>query len=149
VALRKPEDFHGAGSKVFHKAPVNRTSIQGWTEIARGKAKDALNADNSTSTRLSAAYDSVFNLSLAVLASRGWRCTAADGHHAQTLEAACGFAGVTEAVFDEMDAVRDLRNSQYDGVPPSEDDVKLAVASMKRLVPVLLALLSAHLAGRT
>ena len=123
MPLRRPEDFVAEGSKVFRQAPVNRTSIQGWVSISRDKVKDSLNKDNSTSTRLGAAYDSVFNLSLAVLASHGWRCTSADGHHMQALEAACAYAGTTLAVFDQMDAVRDVRNNQYNGVPPSETDV--------------------------
>src|SRR2546425_4698001 len=95
MPLRKPEDFAAQGSKVFRKAPVNRESIQGWVAISGAKAKDSMNTENSTSTRLGAAYDSVFNLSLAVLASRGWRCTSADGHHVQALEAACAYAGTS------------------------------------------------------
>ena len=55
--------------------------------------------ENSPSTRLGAAYEAVLDLSFAVLASRGWRCTSADGHHAQSLEAASAHAGVTESVF--------------------------------------------------
>lgn len=142
MPLRKPEDFLAEGSKVFRRAPVNRESIQGWVAISRAKAQDSLNPDNSTSTRLGAAYDAVFNLSLAVLAAQGWRCTAADGHHAQALEAACARAGTTQGVFDQMDAVRDVRNNQYNGVPPGEDDVALAQACMNRLVPPLLELLT-------
>jgi len=69
MPLRKPEDFLAEGSKVFRRAPVNRESIQGWVAISRAKAQDSLNPDNSTSTRLGAAYDAVFNLSLAVLAA--------------------------------------------------------------------------------
>ena len=146
--MRKPEAFVAEGSKVFRQAPVNRESIQGWIAISGAKAKDSLNKQNSTSTRLGAAYDAVFNLSLAVLASRGWRCTAADGHHAQALEAACAYAGTTQAVFDQMDAVRDVRNNQYDGVPPTEADVNLALASMHRLVPQLMTLLQSTSSGR-
>ena len=141
MPLRKAEDFVAQASKVFRRAPVNRESIQGWVAISAAKTKDSMNAQNSTSTRLGAAYDSVFNLSLALLASRGWRCTSADGHHAQALESACAYAGITQGAFDEMDAVRDVRNSQYNGVPPSMDDVRLALASMHRLVPQLMACL--------
>lgn len=97
--LRKPEDFLREGSKVFRKAPVNTASIEGWVKISGGKAADAGRKANSASTRLGAAYDSVFNLSLAVLCKKGWRCTAADGHHAQALEAACAYAGITASVF--------------------------------------------------
>ena len=86
--LRKPEQFQQEGSKVFRKAPVNVASIDGWVRISGGKAADAARKANSASTRLGAAYDAVFNLSLAVLCKNGWRCTAADGHHAQALEAA-------------------------------------------------------------
>ena len=145
MPLRKPENFVGEGSKVFRRAPVNRSSIQGWVSISGAKVKDSMNKENSTSTRLGAAYDSVLNLSLAVLASQGWRCTSADGHHMQALEAACAYAGTTQAVFDQLDAVRDVRNNQYNGVPPSEVDVGLAVASMNRLVPQLMSLLQAAL----
>lgn len=140
--LRKPEDFYKEGSKVFQKAPVNRLAIQGWVNICKGKIADASRKGNSASTRLGAAYDAVLNLSLAVVSSNGWRTGSADGHHAQTLEAACSYAGVTQAVFDQLDAIRDLRNDQYQGAEPTEADVAYAIASMERLVPPLLSLLS-------
>lgn len=145
MRLRKPDDFYREVSKVFRRAPVGRDAIKGWAIIAAGKAKDAMNKTNSPSTRLGAAYDAVFNLSLAVLLSNGWRCGAADGHHVQALEASCAYADVTQTVFDEMDAVRDLRNEQYDGRAPTEADVRQAIKSMERLAPVLLALVAEHL----
>ena len=40
-----------------------------------------------------------------------------------------------------MDAVRDVRNNQYNGVPPGEVDLALALSSMNRLVPPLMGLL--------
>lgn len=49
---------------------------------------------------------------------------------------------MTQAVFDQLDAIRDLRNNQYQGIEPSESDVKLALAVLERLVPQLLHLLS-------
>lgn len=139
--LRKPEDFYKEGSKVFRKAPVNRESIQGWVGIARGKVADAQRKENSRTTRLGAAYDAVLNLSFAVLATKGWRCTSGDGHHAQALEAAASYANVTDSVFDRVDAIRDLRNNQYRGVEPSEDDVEAALNAMNRMTPELLAVL--------
>ncbi len=48
---------------------------------------------------------------------------------------------MTEAVFDQLDAIRDLRNNQYQGVEASEADVKLALTVLDRLVPQLLDLL--------
>lgn len=145
MSLRRPEDFYNEGSKVFRKAPVNRESIRGWVQIARDKAKDSFNLDNSTSTRLSASYDAVFNLCLAVVAAHGWRVGSSDGHHAQTLEAACAYANTGSRAFDDMDAVRDLRNGQYDGVAPKAADVDFAQESLKHLYPLLLELLKSHL----
>lgn len=139
--LRKPETFVKEGSKVFRQAPVNAKSIRGWISISQGKIADAQRKENSASTRLGAAYDAILNLSFAVLASKGWRCTSADGHHAQTLEAACAYAGVTQSVFDRVDAIRDLRNDQYQGLEPEGADVEAALAAMNRIVPELLALL--------
>ena len=140
--LRKPEQFVGEGSKVFRQAPVNTASIAGWIKIAGGKAADAQRKANSASTRLGAAYDAVFNLSLAVLCRNGWRCTAADGHHAQALEAACAYAGIGSSVHDEVDAMRDMRNNQYQGIEPSPQDVAYALEVMNRVVPRLLAYLN-------
>ena len=91
------------------------------------------------------AYDCVLNLSLAVLNAKGWRVTSSDGHHAQSLEAACAFAGVSVGVYDEMDAVRDVRNQQYGGVAPTEADVRLAILSMNKIAPELMRLLAPHL----
>lgn len=136
--LRKPEQFQQEGSKVFRRAPVNVASIDGWVRISGGKAADAARKANSASTRVGAAYDAVFNLSLAVLCKNGWRCTAADGHHAQALEAACAYAGVAASVFDEVDAMRDMRNNQYQGIEPSAQDVEYALEVMGRVVPKLL-----------
>jgi hypothetical protein len=135
--LRKPEQFLQEGSKVFRKAPVNTVSIEGWVKISGGKA-DAGRKANSASTRLGAAYDSVFNLTLAVLCKKGWRCTAAEGHHVQALEAACAYAGITASVHDEVDAMRDMRNNQYQGIEPSAQDVEYALEVMNRVVPRLL-----------
>jgi hypothetical protein len=139
--LKKPDDFIKQGSKVFRQAAVNTNAIKGWINISEGKAGDALRKENSPSTRLGAAYDAILNLSLAVLASKGWRCTSADGHHAQALEAACAYAGVTQTVFDRVDAIRDLRNNQYQGIEPEEADVDAGLAAMNRIVPELLAIL--------
>jgi len=149
MALRKPEDFLKEGSEVFRKAPIDKDAIRGWVSIGADKAKDSLNPDNSTSTRLGTAYDTVLNLSLAVLCSKGWRTSSADGHHKQSLEAACGYAGISAAVFDDMDAVRDIRNQQYGGVAPSEADVRLAIKSMNKIVPELLRMLTAFLPRQT
>lgn len=143
MKLRKPEDFVREGSRVFRKAPVNKASIEGWIAISKGKVADAQRVANSPSTRLGAAYDSIFNLSLAVLCLHGWRCTAADGHHVQGIEAASGLCAMAQGLFDEIDALRDMRNNQYQGIQPSEADVAYALEVMHRALPPMLA----HLAN--
>jgi hypothetical protein len=145
MPLRKPEQFKAAGSQVFREAPTSRESIRGWVEIARGKANDASNPKNSPSTRLGCAYDCVLTLSLAVLSAHQWRATSADGHHRESLEVACALAGVSVSVFDDMDAVRSLRNDQYMGLAPTTGDVALAIKCMAQLAPQLLALLQPYL----
>lgn len=145
MGLRKPDEFVAAGSAVFKSAPVSREAIKGWVEIARGKASDALNVKNSMSTQLGVAYDCVLNLSLAVLNSHGWRATSADGHHKESLEAACALAGVSVKDFNDIDAVRDLRNDQYRGRAPATADVELAIKCMKAISPLLLDVLAPHL----
>ncbi|WP_431263246.1 hypothetical protein ACQ859_25080 [Roseateles chitinivorans] len=142
--LRKPEDFYKEGSKVFRKAPFNVSSIKGWITISEGKVADSLRAENSNTTRLGAAYDAILNLSFALLCSKGWRCTSADGHHVQALEAACAYAELSASVFDQLDAIRDLRNDQYQGVPATSQDVDEALALMARVIPALLSLLPAR-----
>ena len=47
----------------------------------------------------------------------------------------------TEQTLRPADAVRDVGNHQYNGVPPSEVDLALALSSMNRLVPQLMGLL--------
>ena len=145
MPLRKPEQFKAAGSLVFREAPTSKESIRGWVEIARGKANDASNPKNSPSTRLGCAYDCVLTLSLAVLNAHKWRATSADGHHKESLEAACSLAGISVIAFDDMDAVRSLRNDQYMGLPPAAGDVALAIMSMEHIAPKLLNMLQQYL----
>ena len=139
--LRKPEDFYREGSKVFRKAPINAKAIRGWIAISEGKVADAFRESNSSTTRLGAAYDAMLNLSFALLCAKGRRCTSADGHHVQALEAACAYAALSTGTFDELDAIRDLRNDQYQGVPATPQDVAGALSVLERVVPALLALL--------
>lgn len=73
-----------------------------------------------------------------MLCKNGWRCTAAEGHHVQALEAACAYVGITASVHDEVDAMRDMRNNQYQGIEPSAQDVEYALEVMNRVVPRLL-----------
>lgn len=145
MPLRTPEDFSAEKNRVFEKAPVNRGSIQGWVNLAQAKIQDSANTQISTSTRLGAAYDAMLDLSLAVLNSKGWRVTSAPGHHAQTLEAACAYAGAGDSLFETIDAILDLRNMHYQAKAPAPADLESALDALGKLAPLLLAELSAFL----
>lgn len=67
------------------------------------------------------------------------------GHHAETFEAACACARVGQGAFDGIDAVREVRRNQCGGAPPSEADASLAIDTLERPVPPLMALLKGHL----
>lgn len=140
--LRKPDGFYREGSKVFHKTAVNRVNINGWISISKGKIADAQRESNSPTTRIGAAYDAVFNLSLAKVGAEGWRVTSAEGHHAQTLEAACALSEISQSTFDDIDALRDLRNDQYQAIEPTTADIEFALKVLQKAVPALLSKLN-------
>lgn len=145
MALRTPEAFYAEQSKVFEKAPINAQLIAGWTAASRQKLEDLAKATaskQSAATRVDIAYDAAFNLALAVLCKAGWRSKAADGHHAQGLEAACAIAGVGTGDFDRLDALRDLRNDKYRAKPPSDKDAAQAEQVLERVLPVFLGFLA-------
>jgi hypothetical protein len=142
MPLRRPEDFESEGS--LRKAPVNKTSIDGWMAIAKGKVADAQREANSPTTRLGAAYDAMLNLSLALLCKHGWRSTSAEGHHIAALEVACGYAGIGQTLFDEVDAIRDLRNDQYKGMEPKQQDIEYALEVLEKVLPKLLEALASN-----
>jgi hypothetical protein len=45
-------------------------------------------------------------------------------------------------VFDDVDAIREVRNHQYGGISPSPEDVAFALKSMERVAPELLRCLA-------
>ena len=47
------------------------------------------------------------------------------------------------SVFDEVDAMRDMRNNQYQGIEPTAQDVAYALEVMGRVAPKLLQYLHA------
>lgn len=139
MALKKPDDFRAAGSKVFVQKPADKDAIRNWVDIAQKKIGDADNVAVSNGTRLHAAYDAVMVLSQAVLSANGWKMTGEPGHHQQTLEAACALTGASQPTFDAVDAIREMRNGQYDAREPTSGDVDFARKTLERLVPSLLA----------
>lgn len=109
--------------KAFLPCPQDKGAIRRWITAADEKVKDAENATVSISTRFEAVYDATFNIALVVLNASGWRHRSVQGHHGFVLEAACAAIGAGEAMFDKLDAIRDMRNQKYDGIARTDADL--------------------------
>lgn len=134
MPLRLPEQFQKQGSKVFKQAGQNHVSSTGWIRIAGRLTKDAQNKAVSNELRLSAAYDTMLNFALVVLSAQKYRVTSEDGHHAQTLKAACAYIGASDGLFDRVDAIRTVRHDKYAGIEVKDADVVAAVSAMDEFI---------------
>ena len=103
--------------------------MRAWIEAAQAKALDADNKTVSVGTRFEAAYDAAFFVALAMLNAQGWKSRSVEGHHGFVLEAACQAAATGEAIFDRLDAVRDIRNQKYAGIERTLGDLRDAKAA--------------------
>jgi hypothetical protein len=130
MPLRSVEQFIAEGSKVFHRQAPNREAARGWLRIAARLIRDSRNSKNSNETRLTAAYDAILNFGLVVVSAGGYRVTSAEGHHAQTLEAACARIGASTGLSDRIDAVRVVRNEKYAGIEVKDADVLAAAKAL-------------------
>ncbi|MBW8721357.1 MAG: hypothetical protein JF626_05560 [Polaromonas sp.] len=139
MSLRSANEINQANSgKAFRQAPADKTFVQNMVREAHARRKDSQNKSVSTGLRIDACHDAALMLSLAVLNAGGLRGTAAPGHHANALEAACQAVGAPLTVFDELDAVLRLRNTKYDGSFLSEQDLKTADAAYVRFEPLVM-----------
>jgi acyl transferase domain-containing protein len=127
--LRTAKQLQSEAS-AFAPCPRDKTAVRAWIAGAQAKAKDADNLTVSLGTRFAAAYDAAFFVALAVLNAEGWKSRPVEGHHAFVLEAACAAAGATDATFDRLDAIRDLRNQKYAGVERTAADLRDARAAL-------------------
>lgn len=114
-------------ARAFHRCPQDRVAIGNWLKAAERKNADAAVVQNSHDTRVEARYDVCFNLALVVANAQGWRPVSVEGHHIHTLEAACQAIGASEALFDRIDAIRQLRNQKYGGAERTQRDLDAAV----------------------
>jgi acyl transferase domain-containing protein len=128
----------------FQPCPQDKKAVRAWIEAAKEKSKDADNATVSLGTRFEAAYDAAFTVALAVLNAAGWRHRAVNGHHSFVLEAACAAAGASDATFDRLDAIRDIRNQKYTGVSRTEADLQDAKDGFEEFSKVAVAWLQAE-----
>lgn len=128
--LRTPKTFIEEGSKVFRPVAIDKTLIRGLIEAAQWKASDVEIEAVSLDTRVEAAYDAVFDCCLAVINAAGYRVSSAPGHHEQGLEAACALIGAGTRLFDNLDALRDVRNQKYTGARRTEADLQVAKAAL-------------------
>lgn len=93
--------------------PANARDVVAWLQQAQVKLDDARQTVVSAGTRMDAAWDAVLLACLAVACAQGWRATSDRGHHVVVLEAAVHALGMSQARFDELDALRDWRNRKY------------------------------------
>jgi len=116
------------GSPLSPERAVNARQIADWIAAAADKIKDALRKENSSSTRMDAAYDAVLFSALAVASASKYRVSSREGHHIVVLEGAARAIGYTESKFDEVDALREWRNRKYTaGFTARENDIVEAI----------------------
>lgn len=116
------------GSPLTPERTVNKQQIGEWVRAAGEKINDAGRIENSSSTRMDAAYDAVLFCALAVALASRYRVSSKEGHHVVVLEGAARTIGYTESKFDEVDALRVWRNRKYTaGFTARERDIVEAV----------------------
>jgi hypothetical protein len=142
--LRSPDAFLREGSKVFRAVATDKSLVRSLIEAAQWKANDVEIEAVSLDTRVEAAYDAVFDCCLAVINAAGFRVSSAPGHHEQALEAACALIGASERLFDNLDALRDVRNQKYTGARRADADLEVAKRVLSELSELAIGWLQQH-----
>jgi hypothetical protein len=136
MALRKPLQLQQEEpDRVRHERGVNKKTVQELLAAAVQKRADALRKENSGPTRLEAAYDAILFCALAIFAARGLRVATAFGHHRLLLEGLGAELSVSVSTYDEIELLREVRNSKYTGllnVAPA--DLKLSAELLERVM---------------
>ena len=130
--------------KAFVPAAQDKGAVRGWIAAAHEKRCDADVESVSTGTRFEASYDAIFSLALVVVNAIGMRHRSVDGHHAYVLEAACAAIGAGDAMFDRIDAVREIRNQKYAGLQRTPADLLDARAALDDFASVVATWLQAN-----
>lgn len=113
---------------------INVDSVRALLASAEQRRSAVDISANPDPIKIEAAYDTIVMCGLAVIAFRGYRVDAERGHHEIVLKALCADLGLSQAVADELDALRRLRNSKYTGfttVNPA--DLEAAVENADRV----------------
>lgn len=117
MPLRALLDLVQSAPQAFRREPtVNKEGVQQLLAAAVQRYESATLEANPGPVRLDTAYDTVLFCGLAVLAARGYRTQAKEGHHELLLEAMASELGLSESRHDELDALRRRRNARYTGV---------------------------------
>lgn len=136
MALRKPlQLLQEEPDRVRQERGVNKKTVQELLAAAVQKRADALRKENSGPTRLEAAYDAILFCALALFASRGLRVATGLGHHRLSLEGLAAELSLSAATYDEIQLLREVRNSKYSGllnVAPA--DLKLSAELLERVM---------------
>ncbi len=136
MPLRALLELVQAAPQAFRREPaIDEGSGQQLLAAAVQRYEAAQLAANPDPVRLDTAYDTVLFCGLALLAARGYRTQAKEGHHELVLEAMAAELGLTEARHDEVDALRKRRNAKYTGLTRvSPADLKTALALARRIL---------------
>jgi hypothetical protein len=115
-------------------AARDKERIRVWLKDAVGKLNDSGIAQNTPSTRLSAAYDAVLSTALAMINAQGYRLDSSEGHHMIAIEILAFSLGYSKLQHEELQVVRESRNQRYDGLPPNENEIAEARAWAERVL---------------
>lgn len=136
MALRKPQQLHKEEpDRIRFERGVNKKTVQELLAAAVQKRADALRKENSSPTRLEAAYDAMLFCALALFAAHGLRAAASHGHHKLLLEGMTAELSLSLQTYDEIQLLREVRNSKYTGllnVAPA--DLKLSAELLERVM---------------
>ena len=136
MQLRKPVELSHAEPKlVLAERGINKGTVRDLLASAVQKYEDAKREANSGPTRLEAAYDTILFCALAIFAAQGYRVKSLPGHHRIALEGLTAELRLSQAHFDEIAMLLEVRNSKYTGfVRVSDADLETSMQLGRRVL---------------
>lgn len=118
------------GSAVFRQRAADPFAIRNFIQESADKAAAARDQRERPGNRVDSAYDAVHMMCLACLGVENYRTTAAQGHHAELLEAVCHRIRGSQGLLDRVEALMEARNRKYTGAGRTAQDAADAVRVM-------------------
>lgn len=98
-------------------------------------AKIARDESHALSARAENAYGAVRAAAIFIVARAGFTINSNYGHHREPFEAACQELGLSQGQYDRLEALMDIRNGNYKGIPiASEEEAESAIAEMENFL---------------